>query len=199
MTFDPGVPNAGQSPAFYPTQNQTNMNRLKAIINAEHQFNDTAQSTDGVHKQVTYINRAAPGSLPVGTNSILYAAADSNGASQLHFYNGATDIQLTPPTVGPIRVQGTTVVALASGGTFNVPDLPTQFTGTGYVFINGSVVSAFHNLIRINGHVDEHQIDSNGNFPINPPEFRFNGTTLQVRNNSAIPSILVWSLILNSI
>lgn len=199
MTFDPGVPNAGQSPAFYPVQNQTNMNRLKAIINAEHQFNDTAQSTDGVHKQVTYINRAAPGSLPVGTNSILYSAVDSNGASQLHFYNGATDIQLTPPSVGPIRVQGTSVVNVAAGGTFNVPGLPTQFAGTGYVFMNGSVISAFHNLLRVNGLVDEHQLDSNGAFPFSAPEFRFSGTTLQVRNNAAIPAILVWSLILNSI
>lgn len=96
MTYDPNVPNASQSPGLFPPQNNTNYARLKTIINADHVFNDSAQSTDGVHRQVTMIARAIPVILPAGTNSILYSWVDSNSQTQLKFYNGANDYQLTP-------------------------------------------------------------------------------------------------------
>lgn len=96
MTFDPNVPNGGQSPGLFPAQNNTNFARLKTIINADHVFNDTAQSTDGVHRQCTFIARAQPVALPGGTNAILYAWLDSNSQTQLRFYNGTIDYQLTP-------------------------------------------------------------------------------------------------------
>lgn len=96
MTFDPNVPNSSQSPGLFPAQNATNMARLKTIINADHVFNDTGQATDGFHKQCTMIVRTQPGSLPTGANSILYSWLDSNGQTQLRFYNGTDDFQITP-------------------------------------------------------------------------------------------------------
>lgn len=201
MTFDAGVPNSGQSPAFFPTQNQTNMGRIKAIINAEHVFNDTAAANDGTHKQVTLKNRSTPVGFPAGTNAVLYSKVDSDGASQLHFYNGATDVQLTPLSVGPIRVQGTTIVAIAPNATFNITGLPAQYVGTGYVFVNGTKNYSFNNVFLVNGQADEHRIEQGPENPpfINSPSFTFSGTTLRVRNNNSIASILVWSLILNVI
>lgn len=95
MTFDPNTPNAGQSPGLFPAQSNTNFARLKTIINAEHVFNDTTSATDGVHRQMTTVNRADPVTLIPGTNAILYTKT-SGGASQLFFYNGANIQQITP-------------------------------------------------------------------------------------------------------
>jgi hypothetical protein len=99
MTFDPSVPNAAQSPGLFPAQNNTNYTRVKTIINADHVFNDTAQSTDGVHRQMTLISRAHPVALPAGTNSMLYSFSGST--QQLWFYDGASHFQMTPTM--PIR------------------------------------------------------------------------------------------------
>ncbi len=94
MTFDPNIPNAGQSPGLFPAQSNTNYARLKTIINAEHVFNDTASASDGIHRQVTFINRSTPGSTGAG-NAILYTRSTS-GATQLFFYNGVNVQQITP-------------------------------------------------------------------------------------------------------
>ncbi len=132
MTFDPSVPNAAQSPGLFPPQNSTNFTRLKTIINADHVFNDTAQTTDGVHRQVTLIARAVPGALPAGTNAILYANVDTLGATQLRFYNGANDVLITPSV--SIRA----VVNFNNSGTirsqFNVTSV--THNGTGIYTIN---------------------------------------------------------------
>lgn len=96
MTFDPNAPNAAQSPGLFPPQNNANFARLKTIINADHVFNDTAQSTDGIHRQMTMIARASPTELPAGSNGICYAWVDTDNQTQLRFYNGATDYQITP-------------------------------------------------------------------------------------------------------
>ncbi len=100
MTFSANVPNAGQSPGLFPAQMNTDLTRLKEIINAEHVFNDTkptpsTSDTDGVHRQVTTINRADPITLIDDTNAILYTKA-VDGTSQLFFYNGASIQQVTP-------------------------------------------------------------------------------------------------------
>ncbi len=134
MTFDPNIPNAGQSPGLFPPQNNTNFARLKTIINADHVFNDTAQSTDGFHRQCTLIARAQPGGLPAGSNSILYTWLDGSGQSQLRFYNGAADFQLTPlVNTGVTKVAGS--VALAGNATSGtVWTIPTNTFA--WVFVN---------------------------------------------------------------
>lgn len=94
MTFDANVPNGGQSPGLFPAQANTNFSRLKTIINADHVFNDTAQDTDGVHNQVTIIDRAIPTALLAGTNSITYGLLASDASSDLWYYNGTLNNQL---------------------------------------------------------------------------------------------------------
>lgn len=96
MSFDPNVPNASQSPGLFPVQNSTNFTRLKTIINSDHVFNDTAQSTDGYHKQMTLVARATPSSLPSGSNAVLYTKLNGASQAQLRFYNGNQDYQITP-------------------------------------------------------------------------------------------------------
>ena len=112
MTYDVNVPNAAASPGLFPLQNNTNYARLKTIINADHVFNDTGQSTDGFHRQVTMISRATPVGLPTGTNGILYAKVDGLGQNQLFFYNGNADFAITAANAesvisGEVDVDGT--------------------------------------------------------------------------------------------
>lgn len=133
MTFDPNVPNGGQSPGQFPAQNNTNFTRLKTIINADHIFNDTGQTTDGFHRQCTLISRAQPSSLPTGSNSILYSWLDGSNQNQLRFYNGVNDYQVTPFAAAPVKVTGS--VVLAGGATSaSVYTIPTNTYGT--IFVN---------------------------------------------------------------
>lgn len=54
MTFNPLVPLNGDSPGIFPAQNQTNMTRLKTMIAADHQFNNSAAANDGYHNLIHY-------------------------------------------------------------------------------------------------------------------------------------------------
>lgn len=123
MTFNIIVPNQGSSPGIFPAQNNTNFLRLKDIINNDHNFTDSSSLSQGIHKQATFINRNTPVGLPAG-NGILYSQADTTGASQLHWYNGATDVQITP---GVQAVSGS--VSLIS------TQLSTVFADPGYAYM----------------------------------------------------------------
>jgi len=199
MTFDPNIPNAAQSPGLFPPQNATNFTRLKTIINVDHVFNDTAQSTDGVHKQMTMIARAlaTPADLPTGTQSLAYSWIDSLGRTQLRFYNGITDAQLTPPEeLYPIRIVGSaslnpnqTAVAYANPG--------FRWAGTGWSIAQGTNIFRYYNLLR-SGANDLHEIDNNSN-GISRPTLEFSGNDVLIRNQDSSTRVCVWSLIINRI
>lgn len=106
MTYNVTVPNASQSPSLLPGQANANFTRLKELINADHVFNDTMQTTDGVHRQCTLIDRADPVSLPSGTDAILYSWEDASGQSQLKLYNGTSIFQITPGIVAAVNFDG---------------------------------------------------------------------------------------------
>lgn len=124
MTYTIIAPNASQSPGLFPAQCNTNWQRLLDIINNDHNFLNTASAPQGIHRQCTMINRAAPvGVLPAG-NGIFYSRDDS-GASQLHWYNGATDYQITPvPDIYPVKIVNS--ATLGAGAT------QTIFADPGY-------------------------------------------------------------------
>ena len=199
MTYDPSVPNASISTGLFPTQNNQNFTRLKTIINADHVFNDTAQSTDGFHKEVTMIVRTAPGALPTGSNAILYVKVDASARSQLWYYNGFVDVQLTsevPQEIGPIRVVGTATVT--SGNTAVAYANPGfTWAGTGYAMLTNQSISGFWNLLRV-GTNDFHEIDDTGGGT--RPLFEFDGSNnLLIRNATGATRSLTWSLIINRI
>lgn len=132
MTFNTNAPNSSQSPGIFPAQNNQNNARLKTIINADHVFNDTTQSTDGVHRQCTMIARAKPVGLPVGSNSILYTWLDSLSKAQLRFYNGTTDYQITPfNVIAAVNFDGTgaTNANMTIRSQFNVSTVLKTATG----------------------------------------------------------------------
>ena len=148
MTFDPNVPNASQSPGLFPPQNNTNFARLKTIIAGDHVFNDTTQTSDGFHNQVHMFVRASPSTLD-GANSILYSWVDANSQTQLRFYNGAFDYQITP-----IDTVLTGTVTINSSTFTNIVAVPANVFGDVYLWkghalqvggfvSDGSIVNGF--------------------------------------------------------
>lgn len=123
MTFSITVPNAAQSPGLFPAQNNTNFSRLKDIINNDHNFTNSAAAAQGIHKQATFINRAAPAGALAAGNGILFAS-QIDGTSQLSWYNGVKTYQLTPVNAGPIAIVGS--VSVTAGSTS-----PVLITTTG--------------------------------------------------------------------
>lgn len=198
MTYDPNTPNPAQSPGLFPSGNNVNFARLKTIINAEHVFNDTTQVTDGVHRQCTMIARAMPTTLISGTNSVLYTWIDANSQAQLRFYNGASDIQLTPPNIlYPIRIVGTQT--LTAGTTITIyPDPGFRWAGTGWAMITNTIAFRFYDLLR-SGPNYFNQLDNNSPISANRPTLQFSGNNLTVKNNDTASQIITWSLIINRI
>jgi len=197
MTFDPNVPNAGQSPGLFPAQNVTNMTRVKALINAEHVFNDTAQADDGVHRQMTMVARADPGALPAGTNGMLYTWIDGSARPQLKFWNGTTFSQLTPPEeLLPIKISGSS--ALAGTASTNILNVAYNYSGTGWAIIqNGAVlVYRFYSFVRMGGVTSIQEINSLIG-AINRPTLNFVGTILRATNVDAGAQTVTYSLIIN--
>ena len=123
MTFSTSVPNASQSPGLFPAQNNTNFNRLKTIINADHNFTDSASGSQGFHRQASFINKTAP-TVPVGlgsANGILYALNDSASESQLWWLSNATRKQITGAFA--VLARGSQLIETTSTTTiYTVPD-----------------------------------------------------------------------------
>lgn len=198
MSYAIIVPNAGQSPGLFPAQNNANFNRLKTIINSDHVFNDTAQADDGIHRQVTLVNRsAAPVGLVTGANAMLYSFPDSNSATQLYWYDGATIQQLTPyQFLLPIRIVDTR--AFAGNETFTIyADPGFRYCGTAWAMITNSIIFRFYNILRSDTN-DIHELDSNSGSS-SRPTLSFSGNALQITNNDSNPQTLTWSLIINRI
>lgn len=185
MTFDPNVPNASQSPGLFPTQNNTNYARLKTIINADHVFNDTAQSTDGVHRQCTMIARAQPVGLPTGTNSILYSWIDANGAAQLRFYNGATDTQITPLAAAVTRITGTVALAgnATSGTVWTIPANTFAWVFVNYVNPAGNFWRLYYVYCSGPGYVAGDILKDSPN--TSRPAINFSGNNMRVVNGNS--------------
>lgn len=200
MTFTIIAPNANQSPGLFPAQNNTNFQRLKDIINAEHNFTDSTATNQGVHKQVSYINRSDPAALP-GINSILYAKADSLGASQLWFYNGANRYQLTPPNVvAPYKIVSTNLlISGTSVAVYNDPGF--DYAGVAQIISTPSSFSYYY-IVKINSVASVTRIAFS---PTSPgpsnaaPTLSYTGLNLIANNNFVGPpdEVFVTSLILN--
>mgnify|MGYP001590969589 CR=1 FL=1 len=136
MTYVIIVPNATQSPGLFPAQNNENFLRIKDIVNNDHNWTDSSSASQGIHKQSTYINRATPVTLTAG-NGILYSQADTAGASQLFWYNGAANSQLTN-TDFLVATGEKALTTVSSGSIFTVP--PNSF-GHIYMWISGSLLN----------------------------------------------------------
>jgi hypothetical protein len=134
MTFNPNVPNAGETPGVFPIQNNTNFGVLQNIIGRDHIFNLTPSPGDnsGTHLQVTLTARADPVSLPTGTNAVLYAWVDGLSQTQLKYYNGTSYFQITPT----FTVISGTVTVPAFQAFANITAVPANVFGEIYLWKN---------------------------------------------------------------
>ncbi len=199
MTFDPNIPNAGQSPGLFPAQSNTNYTRLKTIINADHVFNDTAQSTDGFHRQCTMLVRAQPGSLPAGSNAILYSWLDAASQTQLRYYNGANDFQITPQVAAPTKLTGSVALAgnTPSGTIYTVP--PNSY---GTIFVN--YISPAGNFFTLYLFFRSSNVFTGSSFlKQNPssgaPEISISGANISVVNKDSSARTVAYYIIVESI
>ena len=156
MTFNTNVPDASQSPGLFPTQNNTNFTRLQAIIAGDHQFNNTEPSAppnnDGVHKQVTLINRANPSSVPTGSNSMFYGKAATDAVNELWFFDGGGFAQVNwRELVGTVVMNHSTFTKIATvpAGVYGYVYLYSSCAATGPIISAGTFVS---NSSTVNGY-----------------------------------------------
>jgi len=137
MTFSIIVPNANQSPGLFPTQNNTNFQRIKDIVNNDHNWTNSSSASQGIHKQCTFINRTTPVGLPAG-NGVLYSQADTTGASQLRWYNGASDVQVTNSGEVLVASGNKALTTVSSGSIYTVA--PNSF-GYIYMWVAGGLLT----------------------------------------------------------
>lgn len=178
MTFSINVPNAADSPAIFPAQNNDNFRRIRDIVNNDHNWTDSAAAGQGIHKQVTLINRSTPMGLPAG-NGILYSQADNLGLAQLFWYNGTTNINLS---AGALSLSGSVFLTPAQEATI--------FADPGYSY------QAYwwwgHTTAEPEGHnngIAIHYSSGNNYTPgqrTYPPRVIFNGDDLVIINGSAL-------------
>ena len=148
MTFSITVPNASQSPGLFPTQNNTNFQRIKDIVNNDHNWTDATSLSQGIHKQCTLINRTTPVGLPAG-NGILYSQDDTSGNSQLRWYNGSTDTQVS--NAGSVLLAFGSD-SLTTGSTASIYTLPDNSFGYMYFWKTSAIASSAYVLWQTNGY-----------------------------------------------
>ncbi len=130
MTFNPGIPVQTQSPGLFPAQMQADLGRLQTIIEADHVFNNTAASNDGIHKQVKMLNRTIPtGPLVNGESGIHFSVANSLGQSQEWYYNGTALYLPETALKCMVNFNGVPAVPVVRTGALNITSVTRRGVG----------------------------------------------------------------------
>lgn len=192
MGFAVNVPNANQSPGLFPGQCNTNFQRIFDVVNADHFFSTTTSTTQGFHKQVTLVNRTAPGSLPAGASAIFFSnfSADT-GQNELFMYNGVSTTAITGGLGQPIRVVG--IDTFIGNETKTVFNPPYNWAGTAHVLYNNTINYSMYSLARSSTSGIANLVAFNGS----SPGINFSGTAARVHNTLLTPQTIVWSFIIN--
>lgn len=110
MSYSANVPNANQSPGRLPTQAAVNWNRLKRIIEANHNFTDSLSSSEGYHKIVEWVKQTgSPTAIAAAAQTFAEDASyrrdgtDITAPHLFHYPTSGTDSNKFPITVIPIR------------------------------------------------------------------------------------------------
>lgn len=96
MTFDPAIPLSTDSPALFPSQSQANFAQLKKIIEADHQFNETAAANDGYHNM---LHMQIPNPAPTGALASLgrlYTKTVGTAVQLFYMDSLGVEYQITP-------------------------------------------------------------------------------------------------------
>jgi hypothetical protein len=208
MTYIITTPNQSASPGIFPGMNNTNFQRLRDIINSNHNFVDTDPgmnpNTQGYHNRVSFINIVGLPTLN-SADSVLYSQLDGNGVSQLNFLNSAGNVVLTPPSLTtPQKLTGT--ISLNSGQGMTVFPYPGyNWAGTGWAIIVGTKTFCYTDLVvsgNANGQQYFNNIDGNSSGGLNRPSIVITNAgvpygDLGIVNNDSSTRTITWSLIFN--
>lgn len=206
MTYNPNIPLASASPFLFPPQALGNFTRLQQIIQADHVFNLTQQTSDGFHNQVSLISQTPPTVVPTSASGVFYCFQDTNNQAQLGWRNSVANFQLTPNNIYPLRIYGTATVAGKSGsnpGTFTAyPDPGFQYTGLLWVLVQNTGVYQSYTIVNVGGNGsgnDLTKINSQSGTPSTPSAIIAStaNNNLIVQNQDSTSQIIQWSLIIN--
>jgi hypothetical protein len=194
MTFDSAVPLNSNSPGIWPAQSQANFTRLKTLLGADHQFNDTAAANDGYHNLIHMIPQAPSGAL-AGFGR-LYPKIVSGVVQLFYMDDSGAEYQLTPQSAtDTTKVTGSATIG--SGGSNTIFNVAYDFTGYGIVYINASATVSGYAFTRSGGVTYINNQFSNSTFGFFPPALSFTGTALQVSNPDVNTHLIFWSLMIN--
>lgn len=149
MTWNSNKPSASESPSLAPTQIQTNWSRLQLMIQSDHVFNSVADTDDGWHKIVNFVNQGgdigdgtptpAAGRAQFYTKTIttLGNASSTAGAGEqlcVQRGSGGGTLQEASLSVAPVRAcvsfDGRSTNGVATlGWAFNVASVDRTATG----------------------------------------------------------------------
>lgn len=190
MTFNASVPLNGDSPGVYPAQNQVNMQRLQAIVGANHQFNLSAAANDGYHNLINMTLQAPSG--PLADTGRTYVKSFAGLVQLCYMDDAGTEYQVTPDYVNStMKISGS--ISLASHVSHTILSVAYNFTGLGTTFIDATTTQSTSNFYRSGSTTSLDTLNTSGQFP----EFIFSGTDLTVRNNDSVTRTIVWSLMIN--
>ena len=130
MTFSTAVPAATDSPAIFPAQNQTNMTRLKTIVQADHQFNLTAAANDGYHNLIHMTIQTPSGAL--ASTGRRYVKTSAGRVHAFYMDDTGAEYQETPtmPIRAAVNFNGTGAIGNQSlRSQFNVTSVNKTSTG----------------------------------------------------------------------
>lgn len=149
MSYDPGIPNASNSPALFPVQSQTNFGRLKTLVEADHQFNNAAASDDGFHKLVRMIPPVPGPSGALNGYGRLYCKEVSGVQQMFYMDDSGQEYQITPSYAG-----AGIIAAVNFNGLSGVPTIRSQLNVSSVTRPdNGRYIVNFTNPIANNNYI----------------------------------------------
>lgn len=198
MSYNNLIPQAADSPGIFPAQSQVNFTRLKTIIDADHQFNDSPASNDGYHNLIHMIPASPTGALAgIGR---LYVKITS-GVTQLFYRDDSgTEYQITPQyLVSPQKITGTGVVPAATPGPtpgelLIFPTPTYDYTGILTIYINNTSSTTSYAIMRSGANASSSIISA---ATIGLISAAYTGTDLKIFNLSGGAQTMVWSLMIN--
>lgn len=190
MTYNPSVPLSTDSPSIFPAQGQANFTRLKTLLGADHQFNNSVAANDGYHNLIHMTQQAPSGTL--AATGRLYAKSTA-GLIQLFYMDDAgTEYQVTPDYAdSPQKITGTD--SLASMATMTILSVSYDYQGWASCMASPLASVRTYSMARISSLTSI--VSVTGSSPA--ITLAFSGTDLQITNNSLITQTVVWSLMVN--
>ena len=129
VDFDAEVPQNNESPAIFPPENRSNMGQLYKVVNANHQFNTTAMSTDGYHKVIQFVTQSGDPAAIAGGGQ-LYTKSEG-GEVNLYYRAGSlvgTITRLSNPGLGSFVQRAVENLSYTAGETKTVYNPGNDFT-----------------------------------------------------------------------